>query len=169
MKTARWIILGVLLAGCVAAWLYLLRLEMLYRAEEANYSLIEDGLYMGGDVDQPPWGTRAVLNLCEIKDPYQAEVHLWKPIHDGHPAPSVEWLREMVEFVDAKRQAGLTTYVHCRNGVSRSGMVVTAYLMFKNNWPRDEALAFVRSKRPITRPNHAFMERLLEWEQALKE
>jgi len=47
-------------------------------------------------------------------------------------------------------------------------MVVTAYLMFKNNWTRDQALAFVRSRRPITRPNPAFMQLLNEWEQVLK-
>ena len=48
-------------------------------------------------------------------------------------------------------------------------MVVTAYVMFKYNWPRDQALAFVRSKRPQTRPNPAFMERLAEWERFLQE
>jgi protein-tyrosine phosphatase len=39
----------------------------------------------------------------------------------------------MVAAVDANRRAGRTTFVHCRNGVSRSGMVVTAYLMWKND------------------------------------
>ncbi len=43
-------------------------------------------------------------------------------------------------------------------------MVVTAYEMYKNHWTRDEALAFVRSKRPEVRPNPAFMRRLHEWE-----
>ena len=32
----------------------------------------------------------------------------------------------------AERQAGRITYVHCRNGVSRSGFVVVAYVMYKN-------------------------------------
>jgi hypothetical protein len=140
-----------------------------YCREEQDYSLIEDGLYMGADVERPPPGTGAVLNLCEDPDPYQRRVHVWEPIRDSAPAPDIDWLRRMVDFIDAQRRAGVTTFVHCRNGVSRSGMVVTAYLMFKNNWTRDEALAFVRSKRPIVRPNRAFMERLLEWEQVLKE
>src|SRR5262245_23693538 len=30
--------------------------------EEPNYTLIEKGLYMGGDVPKPPPGTKAVLN-----------------------------------------------------------------------------------------------------------
>src|SRR6202011_4872495 len=117
----------------------------------------------------PPPGTMAVLNLCEAADPYQAEAHKWEAIRDAEPAPNIDWLRQMVEFVDTKRQAGLTVFVHCRAGVSRSGMVVTAYEMSKNHWTRDQALAFVRTRRPITRPNPAFMQRLLEWEQVVKE
>ena len=155
--------IGLLLVSLVGvaglAWLY---------RDKPNYSRIEDGLYMGGNVANPPPGTRAVLNLCETEDPYRAEVHLWKGIRDSAPAPSIDWLREVVEFVDARRQEGRTTYVHCQNGVSRSGMVVTAYLMHRHGWSRDEALAFVRSKRPGVRPHQAFMERLAEWEQVLK-
>ena len=131
---------------------------------EANYSRIEDRLYLGGFVPSPPPGTRAVINLCEVEDPYRCDFHLWEPIADSDPAPDLDWLRRMVDVLDARQREGVTTYVHCRNGVSRSGMLVVAYEMNKNNWSRDEALAFVRSKRPITRPNSAFMRQLLEWE-----
>jgi hypothetical protein len=165
MKRVRLVVLGVLLAASLGALLFLFWLERLYDDAGQNYAQIEVGLWMGGDVTKPPRGTQAVLNLCEKPDPYRAEVHLWEPIPDRDPAPSLAWLRRMVEFVDAQRRAGLTVYVHCRNGVSRSGMVVTAYEMYKNHWTRDEALAFVRSKRPIARPNPAFMKRLKEWEQ----
>jgi protein-tyrosine phosphatase len=47
-------------------------------------------------------------------------------------------------------------------------MVTTAYLMYRHGWGRDEALEFVKSKRPIVRPHQAFLERLAEWEQVLK-
>src|SRR5260370_12850918 len=73
--------------------------------EEPSYSRIEDGLYMGGDVPQPPPGVRAVLNLCEKKDPYQAEMHEWEPIRDAEPAPDLKWLKRMVELVAASRRA----------------------------------------------------------------
>jgi protein-tyrosine phosphatase len=92
---------------------------------------------------------------------------VWDPIRDGIPAPGIDWLRRQVEFIDGQRKAGLTAYVHCRNGVSRSGLVVTAYVMYENHWTLDRALAFVRSKRPIARPNRAFMKRLSEWERVL--
>jgi hypothetical protein len=131
---------------------------------EPNYSKVEDGLFIGGSVQEPPPGTRAVLNLCEQEDPYRCEIHQWNKIPDAAPAPSIDWLRQQVEFVDAQRRAGVPTYVHCAAGISRAGMVTTAYLMFKNNWGRDEALAFLRSKRPQVNPNSAFMELLQQWE-----
>jgi hypothetical protein len=161
---ARRKILAILLLGCIG--LFCFGLARLFREEE-NYTLIEEGLYMGGDVKRPPPGTRAVLNLCEKADPYRTRDDRWEPIPDAEPAPDVDWLRQMVLFIDARRREGSTTYVHCRNGVSRSGMVVTAYLMFKHGWTRDQALELIRTKRPIVRPNPAFMKRLLEWEGVL--
>jgi hypothetical protein len=137
---------------------------------DANYSLIEEGLYQGGYVAEPPPGTVAVLNLCEQKDKYQCEIHRHEPIPDAAPAPSLNWLRERVQFVDQQRRAGRVIYVHvhCFGGVSRAGMVVTAYEMHKNHWTRDEALTYVRARRSITNPNPAFMQLLKEWEQELK-
>lgn len=137
--------------------------------EEENYSRIEEHLYLGGSIAVPPRGTRAVINLCEKDDPYRCDFHLWEPIADTEPAPTLDWLRRMVDVLDDKQRAGITTYVHCRNGVSRSGMLVVAYEMRKNRWTRDEALAFVRSKRPIVRPNPAFMRLLLEWQRTKME
>jgi hypothetical protein len=134
---------------------------------QPNYSRIEEGLYLGGSVAAPPPGTRAVLNLCKVEDCYEAEVHRWEPIHDGEPAPNIDWLRHQVEFIDSQRKAGLSVYVHCKAGISRAGLVTTAYLMWRNGWPRDRALRFVRSRRSKVRPNPAFMGLLLEWEQYL--
>ena len=134
--------------------------------EPPNYSEIEDGLWLGGFVQEPPSGTRAVLNLCETEDPYRVESHRWEPIRDAEPAPSLEWLREQVGFIEAERAAGRTVYVHCRNGVSRSAMVLAAYLMKREGWSRDRALEFLRARRPGVRPNPAFLPLLLEWERS---
>ena len=51
----------------IGVWLVLLGLERWYR-EEDNYTLIEDGLYMGGAVEQPPRRVKAVVNLREVPD-----------------------------------------------------------------------------------------------------
>ena len=134
-----------------------------------NYTQIEDGLYQGGFVASPPWRTHAVLNLSETADPYSSAVHVWEPIPDAAPAPDLEWLRRQVEWVEAQRQAGRQVFVHSHNGMSRSGMVIIAYLMRKNHWSREQALDFVQTKRPITQPNSAFMELLAQWERVVLE
>jgi hypothetical protein len=157
---------SALVAG-FGTWLVLVWLERQYADAGSNYSLIEPRLFMGGLVRDPPRGTGAALNLCEQDDAYRCTVHRWEAIPDTAPAPELGWLRKQVEFIEGERKAGHIVYVHCRNGVSRSGMVVIAYLMFEHGWTRDEALAFARSRRPIVRPNLAFMERLSEWEAEL--
>jgi len=133
-----------------------------------NYSEIEKGLFMGGLVPKPPARVVAVLNLCEFEDAYRAKHHHAMPIPDANPAPSLKWLTEAVAFVEGHHGAGRPTYVHCFAGISRSGMVVTAYLMKKNNWTRDMALDHVRKNRPECSPNPAFMVRLQEWEASLR-
>ena len=139
-----------------------------YDQDPPDYSRIEDGLYVGGNSLRPPRGTVAVLNLCEAPDPYHAEVHRWEPIPDSAPAPSLNWLLHQVDFISSQREIGHTVFVHCHMGISRSGMVVTAYLMAREGWSRDKALAYVRLKRPEVDPNSAFMELLLDWEVAVK-
>jgi len=136
--------------------------------ESPNHSEIENGLWLGGYVLEPPRGVQAVLNLCESQDLYQVESHRWEPIADAEPVPSLDWLRAQVAFIESERAAGHGVFVHCRNGVSRSGLVMAAYLMRREGWSRDRALEFLRSRRPEVRPNPAFMLLLLEWEHSLE-
>jgi hypothetical protein len=132
-----------------------------------NYSEIEPGLYVGGSVKEPPPGTKAVLNLCEIEDPYQAEAHRRMKIADGEPAPDLDWLKNAVAFVTEQRKEGKTVYIHCAAGISRAGMVSAAYLMADRGWSRDKAIAYIREQRPQLNPNPAFMARLLEWQKVV--
>lgn len=163
------ILLFSLLVASLGTWALLqYEAHQLARQNDGDaYSQIEEGLYQGRQVHEPPPGTAAVLNLCDRPDPYACDVHRWVPIPDAAPAPSLEWLRQQVAFLDEQHAAGKTVYVHCAAGVSRSGMVVVAYEMKKHGWSRDEALRFVRTRRPVTNPNPAFCELLLEWEKEL--
>lgn len=167
MATFRrcWLVLVVVAA--IGVWLWLGWLERSYREEP--YSLIEDGLYLGSAVSEPPPGTKAVLNLCAKPDPYSVDASLQEPIFEEGKEPSLAWLKRTVEFIDSQRRAGVVTYVHCLCGMNRSGAVVTAYLMYEHRWSRDQALAFVRSKRPQVQPNPALMRLLAEWEQSLND
>jgi dual specificity protein phosphatase-like protein len=165
MSLRRWLLAILILAG-LGVWLGLTFLE--HSVSDEPYSLIEDHLYVGAAVKAPPPGTTAVLNLCHQEDSYSVDTHLWEPI-DGSQTPSIDWLRRVVMYIDAQRQKGETTYVHCFGGMNRSGMVVTAYLMYEHNWTRDQALAFAQSKRPQIQPNSTLMRFLDDWEQALKQ
>jgi protein-tyrosine phosphatase len=157
------LILLLILAGIVVSLHFLVDV---WTREPPNYDEIEPNLYLGGFMESPPPGTTVVLNLCEMEDHYRCEVHRWRPIPDAAPAPSLDWLREQVEFVEQQISAGRIVYVHCRNGVSRSGMVVIAYLMKQHRWKYEDALEFVRARREKVRPNPAFRDLLRDWETA---
>jgi len=57
--------------------------------------------------------------------------------------------------------------VHCMGGVSRSPSIVCGFLMRRNHWTYDEALAYVRQKRKASRPNQNFELQLREYEKTL--
>lgn len=132
-----------------------------------TWSKVEDGLFVGGFVDKPP-DVKAVLNVCEVKNSYDVKYSKFSPIKDLKPAPGLDWLKEQVAFVDEHRKADRAVYVHCAVGMSRSGMVVVAYLMQRDGLTRDDALKVVKAKREMVQPNPSFMELLDEWEKELK-
>jgi atypical dual specificity phosphatase len=131
-----------------------------------SYSKVEDGLYVGGMVATPP-DVKAVLNVCEVKDAYAVKFSKFSPIKDSRPAPSLDWLKEQVAFVDEHRKADRAVFVHCAVGMSRSGMVVIAYLMQRDGLTRDQALKVVKAKRELVQPNPSFMDLLADWEAEL--
>jgi len=165
MKVLGRTLLVLIVAGSLGVWCWLRWLE---QCHGQPFTLVEDGLYIGSSVNQPPPGTRAVVNLCGREDPYQTEASHWDPIFEGGKEPSLEWLNRAVEFIAVQRNAGRPAYVHCLAGMNRSGAVVTAYLMYEHGWRRDEALAFLQSRRDIVQPNPALMRLLVEWGEVLK-
>lgn len=50
--------------------------------------------------------------------------------------------------------------MHCKMGVSRSSSTVIAYAMKQQRWPLDVAMAYVRDRRSIVKPNDGFMKQL---------
>jgi protein-tyrosine phosphatase len=148
----------------IGVWFWLGWLE---RSYDQPYSRVEDGLYIGSSVSEPPPGTTAVVNLCGQKDSYDVDASLWDPIFEAGKEPSLDWLRRVVDFITTQRQAGRVTYVHCLAGMNRSAAVVTAYLMKEHGWQRDAALAYLQGKRPVVQPNSTLMRLLAEWEQEL--
>ena len=57
--------------------------------------------------------------------------------------------------------------VHCHAGISRSGTICIAYIMKYKKMKFDDALKFVRQKRPKISPNKGFIEQLRNYEKEL--
>ena len=56
--------------------------------------------------------------------------------------------------------AGRTLLVNCAQGKSRSGCMVTAYIMVRQGLSAMEALGVLQRKRPFAQPNSGFMRQL---------
>lgn len=56
--------------------------------------------------------------------------------------------------------AGGNVLVHCHMGISRSVSVVVLYLMVYHGLSADDALAYIRTGRPVANPNPGFMHHL---------
>jgi protein-tyrosine phosphatase len=72
-------------------------------------------------------------------------------IHDGEAIPP-DLVRFGVRSIDEAVKSGGKILVSCHAGISRSPSMVCAYLMY-NGFSWDEALAFIRSKRPQVFPH----------------
>jgi predicted protein tyrosine phosphatase len=58
-------------------------------------------------------------------------------------------------------QAGGNIYVHCAAGVSRASyMDIAIHCVANSSWSADQALAEIRTQRPIANPNPGFMAQL---------
>ncbi|CAM9948196.1 unnamed protein product [Heterosigma akashiwo] len=72
-------------------------------------------------------------------------------------------LKSCITFMDQGKHYG-NVLVHCNQGVSRSCSMVIGYLMKRQGMTYDEALAYVRERRPQANPNFAFESELRKWE-----
>ncbi|XP_056899877.1 protein phosphatase Slingshot homolog 3 isoform X1 [Takifugu flavidus] len=72
------------------------------------------------------------------------------------------------KFINTARKSGQAVLVHCKMGISRSGSTVIAYAMKQQRWPLDVALAYVKERRSIIKPNEAFMKQLQTYDGILK-
>jgi protein-tyrosine phosphatase len=145
--------------------------------------LIEGGLYQGArPVRGLPADVQAILNLefdreydyervymdddTRPKDLPVIKAYAEMPIHDQF-FPGVRWLRLAVGQLELWRNDDLTVYVHCTAGISRSSMVVAAYLMKTHGWTSKAAIDHIQRKREEAYPNSSFRAGLNEYYEHL--
>ena len=74
---------------------------------------------------------------------------------------------QVINHVEAARKRGDCVLIHCAAGVSRSVTIMAAYLMWKHQWTRDQALDYIRERRNQIRPNDGFLQQLALFEGTL--
>jgi protein-tyrosine phosphatase len=117
-------------------------------------------------------GADSVVCLCErdeLEERYPAYVRwlgeqapgraLWYPIPDLH-APTPAAAGALLEELRARLDAGRSLLVHCGAGVGRAGTVAAGLLMGMG-WPMGQAVAHVRSHRPMAGPEAGAQTKLL--------
>ena len=132
-------------------------------------SRITPQLYVGGQHGKRGWtrmqdmGITAVVNMREEQYDDSAsgiapERYLHLPTID-HTAPSMEHLREGIEFIRAEIANGGSVYIHCASGIGRAPTMAIAYLV-STGLSLNEALATVKKVRPFIRPREPQKQQL---------
>jgi dual specificity phosphatase 12 len=81
-------------------------------------------------------------------------------IDDNPGQDLLNTIGHVLKWIDNAREAEHNVLVHCAAGVSRSGSIVTAYIMYKQKIPFEEALSLAKIARPFIDPNVGFQEQL---------
>jgi protein-tyrosine phosphatase len=134
-------------------------------------------LYLGGKLDAKDkeklqkMGIKYILNCTPPRtldkengcpNYYEKEksfVYKRIPIFDNKGEDITSHLDAAYAFIEEGKHYG-KVLVHCHKGVSRSASFVIGYLMRKNEFTFDEALAHVQMCRSVVQPNTAFVEQL---------
>ncbi|MEM9508157.1 MAG: dual specificity protein phosphatase family protein [Cyanobacteria bacterium P01_E01_bin.35] len=90
---------------------------------------------------------------------------LWLPITGGKP-PTVEQVKQFIEFAQPLIENYQPVVVHCTSGNRRTGTLLAAYLVADGELP-ENAIAMVKEARPTAELRAAQQEFLLELPQLL--
>eukprot|EP01017_Pseudomicrothorax_dubius_P002044 TRINITY_DN0_c77_g1_i1.p1 TRINITY_DN0_c77_g1~~TRINITY_DN0_c77_g1_i1.p1 ORF type:complete len:235 (+),score=25.34 TRINITY_DN0_c77_g1_i1:59-763(+) len=75
--------------------------------------------------------------------------------------------QECIDFINENRRRGVSVFVHCMAGISRSSTIVLAYLMHSEGYSLRDAMNHCVTRRPIVKPNPGFYHQLQRYEQQL--
>uniref|UniRef100_A0A672YNM1 protein-serine/threonine phosphatase n=1 Tax=Sphaeramia orbicularis TaxID=375764 RepID=A0A672YNM1_9TELE len=103
-----------------------------------------------------------ILNVTREIDNFFPESFTYMNIrvYDVEATDLLSHWTDTFNFINTARKSGQAVLVHCKMGVSRSASTVIAYTMKHYRWPLDVALAYVKERRSIIKPNEGFMKQL---------
>jgi histidinol-phosphate aminotransferase len=103
----------------------------------------------------------AILNISEYHYPTDRIYrNLYFP--DGVYIQPLALIGECTKFIHEQMRQGHRLLVHCAEGISRSCVIGTAYL-YECGMSLDEAIALIRSKRPIVDPAPSLLRALRDY------
>ncbi|KAG7265127.1 hypothetical protein CRUP_032127 [Coryphaenoides rupestris] len=88
------------------------------------------------------------------------------PVADSPQSALGDHFHRVADKIESVRRSHGRTLVHCNAGVSRSAALCIAYLMKHQDQTLREAHTWLRSRRPIVRPNAGFWRQLIDYERS---
>ena len=142
-----------------------------------NYSKINGHIYLGSNMccqthfDKKLLDKGVTLDVSmegeRVDRPQGIRYYLWLPTRD-HTAPSMRRLAMGVTAMREAITADEKIYVHCKNGHGRAPTMVAAYFIKERGMTVDEAIAYIKKKRPEIHLELSQKKRLQQWERACR-
>jgi atypical dual specificity phosphatase len=136
------------------------RLHGMVTEKPTNFSWVVEGKLAGCGLpvsqDEFEWvvdqGIKSVVTVREIALPSDwfngGDIDYLHLQVEDFGAPNMEELVQAVDFIDQQISSGKPVMVHCAAGKGRTGAVLAAYLVKKQNLTADQAIERLRGMRP---------------------